>query len=93
MRRVEELTSELDDQLEEFLSKLSEVDSCVLGYHFPFYRDMLLGIEVGEPFYLGLFEEDEIVAVLPGFIKTSELGKVYSSLPFFGPNSGVLCKS
>ncbi len=91
MKRVEKLIDDYDDKLEDFLNKLSEIDPCVLGYHYPFYRKMLKRIGLGESFYLGLFEGDKILAVLPGFIKTSDLGKVYSSLPFFGPNSGVLC--
>tara|TARA_B110000971_G_scaffold21661_1_gene19631 strand:- start:4715 stop:5749 length:1035 start_codon:yes stop_codon:yes gene_type:complete len=91
MRKIEILSKKFDSKLEMFLTDLSHYSTCVLGYHYPFYRDMLEHIGVGEPYSIGLFEDDEIVAYLPGFIKSSELGKVYSSLPFFGPNAGVLC--
>lgn len=87
------LEDEFDSKISEFLDDLSETDNCVLGYHYPFYRKMLREIEIGKPHYIGLFEDDHLVALLPGFIKSSKLGKVYSSLPFFGPNAGVLCES
>ena len=62
----------------------------VLAYHYPLYRDMLLEIGVGKAAYLGAFEGDRMVGALPGFLKETELGTCYSSLPYFGPNAGVV---
>jgi len=93
MLKINTLEDEFDSDINQFLDGLSKSDNCVLGYHYPFYRDMLRKIAIGEPYYIGLYEEDHLVALLPGFIKSTELGKVYSSLPFFGPNAGVLCQS
>jgi hypothetical protein len=93
MMYVSILNRESDTELIFFLDELSKVENSVLGYHYPFYRDMLENINIGIPFYLGLYENDKITAVLPGFFKESSAGKVYSSLPFFGPNSGILCLS
>ena len=93
MKKIEVLNHHQDEQLVAFLDELSKSENAVLGYHYPFYRDMLVSIEIGEPFYLGLFENEKIIAFLPGFIKKSIEGNVYSSLPFFGPNAGILTLS
>lgn len=63
----------------------------MLGYHYPFYRDILVEIGVGHPFYLIAREKKKIVGVLPAFRRNTLSGAVYNSLPFFGPNAGVLC--
>ncbi len=86
------LEKENDNSLVAFLNDLGEKHEQVLGYHYPFYRDMLNSIGVGEPYYIALKNsEDSILAVLPGFIKHQKEGSVYSSMPFFGANGGVLC--
>lgn len=77
--------------LVQFLDTLSLNNYSVLGYHYPFYQKMLEEIEIGQPFYLGYFEDENLCGVLPGFIKSTSLGSVYCSSPFFGPNSGILC--
>src|SRR4051812_34188191 len=74
-----------------FLDRLSGKNPAVLGYHYPFYRDMLVSAGIGEPLYYGAWAGPELVGVLPGFIKKSPAGLAYCSLPFFGPNAGVLC--
>ncbi|MBN1269871.1 MAG: GNAT family N-acetyltransferase [Kiritimatiellae bacterium] len=55
------------------------------------YRDMLVLAGVGQPCYLGARSDGQLVGLLPAFSFTSEAGTVFSSLPFFGPNAGVLC--
>jgi hypothetical protein len=80
-----------DKELIPFLNRLGEKYEQVLGYHYPFYRDMLEHIDVGTALYVGIKNNaGTIQAVLPGFIKTQKEGSVYSSLPFFGPNGGPL---
>jgi hypothetical protein len=81
--------NKLDDDIYE--SFLNADHSSVLGYHYPFYRDILQSCRIGEPYYVGLFKNESLVAVLPGFIKNTEAGSVYCSMPFFGPNAGIIC--
>lgn len=85
------LNKEDDNLYVEFLNSLSKTNPSVLAYHYPFYRDILTNCSIGEPFYVGLYKNTELIAVLPGFIKQTSLGTVYNSMPFFGPNAGVLC--
>lgn len=83
-----------DTQLILFLNKLGNTSEQVLGYHYPFYREMLGKTGVGSPLYVGIKDTTgNILALLPGFIKTQPEGTVYSSLPFFGPNGGLLLDS
>lgn len=86
------LLSEInDDELIRFLDRIGSANPSVLGYHYPAYRRMLETIEVGNPMYIAARDEQgDLCAVLPGFLKTQDAGSVYSSLPFFGPNAGVL---
>jgi hypothetical protein len=84
---------EENESLDQFLDLLSEKTFSVLGYHYSFYQKMLEEIEIGESYYLGYFQDGNLCAVLPGFTKSTDLGSVYSSMPFFGPNSGVLCEN
>lgn len=84
---------EKNDELifEEFLKKTGKTNMLVLAYHYPFYRDIMVEMNLGVPYYIGYKNAtDELIAVLPGFVKTANIGSVYSSLPFFGPNGGVL---
>jgi len=76
-----------------FLDQLGKSNPSVLGYYYPFYRDLLTHIGVGEPLYLGAFVNNDLVGLLPGFLKRSDLGITYCSLPFFGPNAGVVCRN
>jgi hypothetical protein len=85
------LSNKDDKEVVEFLNKIGRGNPSILGYHYPNYRDMLEKIGVGEPLYIGLRNQNEkLVALLPGFLKTQAIGTVYSSLPFFGPNAGIL---
>ena len=60
-----------DKDVIAFLNKLALINESVLGYHYPFYKNILESIGIGEPLYAGLIDEtDTICAILPGFIKT-----------------------
>lgn len=85
---VRRLESADDGEYEGFLNNLR--CPCVLGYHYPFYRDILARMEIGQPVYLGAFLRGELVGALPGFLRTTDIGSVYCSMPFFGPNAGVI---
>jgi hypothetical protein len=65
-------------------------DRSILAYHFPIYRDMLESLDIGTPLYFGAFVNEELVGYIPGFLKETEIGSAYTSLPFFGPNAGIL---
>ena len=76
----------------DFLISVSKENESVLGYHFPFYLQMLENTGVGR-FYGVILKDDkteQIFGFVPGFLKSSEIGSVYSSMPFFGPNAGLL---
>jgi hypothetical protein len=88
---IVELAAEHDAELSEFLDRLSAASPSVLGYHYPAYRDMLADAGVGTPVYLAARRQGELTAVLPAFMRRAPEGTVFSSLPFFGPNAGVLC--
>ncbi len=74
----------------DFINQVSKLSPSVLGYHYSFYKKTLEICRVGEAYYLGLYSDNKLRAILPGFIKKSDLGVVYSSMPFFGPNAGIL---
>lgn len=85
---VEELATIQDGEVEAFLDELSRQSSSVLGYHYPFYRDILVELDVGKPVYLGARVGGELVGMLPTFVRESEIGVVYCSLPFFWTKCG-----
>jgi hypothetical protein len=87
---VEQLSSRNEDELISFLNTLGRTTPSILGYHYPFYRDMLVEIGVGQPVYLGARLNGRLVGLLPAFARRSAAGVVCSSLPYFGPNAGVL---
>src|SRR5262249_11014148 len=86
---IKELSA-CDEEIVSFLNSLGRVTPSVLGYHYPFYRDMLVEIGIGQPIYLGARLNDTLIGLLPAFKMDSTAGVVYASLPFFGPNAGVL---
>lgn len=90
---VEELSPRNDDELIRFLNSLGHVTPSVLGYHYPFYRNLLVEIGIGQPVYLAVRLNGELAGFLPAFTRETVEGRVYSSLPYFGPNSGVLCSN
>jgi Acetyltransferase (GNAT) domain len=89
---VVELTREHDEEVSSFLDTLSKESGSVLAYHYPFYRDVLKDMGIGAPMYLGARRAGELCGYLPAFVKRSGENAVVSSLPFFGPNAGVLCR-
>lgn len=85
------LTAEDDVELTAFLDETAATNPSILGYHYPVYREMLNELTLGESLYVGLKDSSgKLIAMLPGFLKNSIEGSVYSSLPFFGPNAAVL---
>jgi len=90
--RIEILDRSNDQDYSSMLDELGARGSQVLAYHYPFYRDILTSIGVGTPLYLGAYHDSRLVGVLPGFLKTSEIGTCFCSMPFFGPNAGVICR-
>ncbi len=85
------LTAEDDPAYVQFLDKLSSQCDHVLGYHYPFYRDIIQQCGIGTPCFIGAFVRNELLAVVPGFVKSTKIGTCYCSMPFFGPNAGVMC--
>lgn len=88
---IEELTAVHDAEVEEFLNRLSLESPAVLAYHYPFYRDMLVESGVGRPLFLGARLGADLVGLLPALVRETEVGTAICSLPFFGPNAGVIC--
>jgi len=91
--QVVNLSSDDDAELTGFLDAVAQESGSVLAYHYPFYRDMLEKLGVGRPIYLGLRRSGKLCGYMPAFQKHSASGSVVCSLPFFGPNAGVLCAS
>ena len=90
--QVESLNKPLAQEIEAFLDELAQRNHSVLGYHYPFYLHMLELSGIGEALaFVARNDEGHIVGYMPSLTKSSALGKVISSMPFFGPNAGVLC--
>ncbi len=92
---IERLTNKNRDELRNFLDSVGRTASgaMVLGYHYPENIDMLL--EVLQPgaemcFFGARDDKGALVGVLPGIFKRSGELSCYNSLPFFGPNAGVI---
>jgi hypothetical protein len=79
------------DEYQKFILITSKLVPNVLAYHYSFYIDILSSNNIGEQYIVGFYNDDILRAVLPGFIKKSDLGVVYSSMPFFGPNASIIC--
>jgi hypothetical protein len=88
---IRDLGRDYDCEVVRFLDHLGQSDPCVLAYHYPFYRDMLVALQIGCPEYLGAYAKGSLVGFLPVFRKDSSIGTVHSSLPHFAGNGGVLC--
>lgn len=54
------------------------------------YRKTLIDAGAGDPRYLCAWEQQELRAVLPGFVKSSALGRVYNSLPLVQSPGGIV---
>ncbi len=88
--KVTELSKDDDPALTTFLDSLAQSSASVLGYHYPFYRDMLVSLGLGDPLYLGVYDGAQLVGILPSMVRRSAHGLAINSLPFFGPNAGAL---
>ena len=93
--RIERLEPRHDAEYRRFLDGLGATPSgaMVLGYHYPENRDMLRRVlgPGSEPCSFGAWSEaGELLAALPGMLHRSQGRSCYNSLPFFGPNAGVL---
>jgi hypothetical protein len=90
--KAESMNKQVAQDVEAFLDELALSNHSVLGYHYPFYLHMLELIGIGEAIaFIARNDSGMVVGYMPTMVKESELGKVISSLPFFGPNAGVLC--
>lgn len=86
-----ELNDSLAAEVAAFLESLAKSNHSVLGYHYPFYLEMLRHVGVGQPLvFIARDSSGEIVGYMPALVKSAEMGCVISSLPFFGPNAGIL---
>ncbi len=88
---VRQLTPADDLLLASFLNDLGKTNPSVLGYHYPVYRNMLEHCGVGISVSLGCFLNNALVGYMPAFLKKSGNESTFSSMPFFGPNAGVIC--
>ena len=81
------LTSGLEQDYEQLLQ-----ESTVSKFnHSLRYRSFLKEIlSTSEDRYLCAFEEGQLLAVLPVFIKQGPLGAVVNSLPFYGSHGGIV---
>jgi hypothetical protein len=97
---VELLTPELEAAYLRFWESASASNQSVQAYHHLAFRDVVLP-ELGDlsaPRYWVIVDRSNssqpaILAALPCFIKNSEYGSAYCSLPYFGPNAGVIVSS
>ena len=98
--RVSLLQPDMETAYSEFWERLSAGQESVLAYHHLAYRDLLqacLGSDASPRYWIVQDQHGDrakdypIVAALPCFVKQSNVGPTYCSLPFFGPNAGVLC--
>lgn len=91
---VKLLSSELESSYNKFWENLSKGDESILAYYHIEYRDVLqacMGSDTSSRYWIVLKEDNNIVAALPCFTKKSDIGLAYCSLPFFGPNAGIIC--
>ena len=98
--RVSLLQPDMETAYSEFWERLSAGQESVLAYHHLAYRDLLqacLGPDASPRYWIVQDQHGDrakdypIVEALPCFVKQSNVGPTYCSLPFFGPNAGVLC--
>ena len=93
---IQPLSVGMENELSEFLNSLANKTQApsVLGYHYPAYLNMLrqiLGSGTSDcSFVAKCPRSGAIRGFLPGLIHQSGGRSCYNSLPFFGPNVGVL---
>jgi hypothetical protein len=93
---VELLDTPHDAELTVFLDALGRTPTgyLVLGYHYPENREMLKRVIPGSQacWFAARGSSGEIEAVLPGMFTAAGGLACYNSLPFFGPNVGILAR-
>lgn len=93
---IQPLHHGMEAELTDFLNSLGKTSQApsVLGYHYPAYLEMLqhvLGSDtINCSFIARCPQTDAIRGFLPGLIHQFSGRSCYNSLPFFGPNAGVL---
>lgn len=93
---IQPLHPGMEAELTDFLNSLATTSHApsVLGYHYPAYLQMLqqvLGSGTSNCSFIARCPRNAAIrGFLPGLIHQSSGGCCYNSLPFFGPNAGVL---
>ena len=88
--KIKTLKDSDDELYEKFI--IEHNDS--MFYHSLKYKKMLLSIlKDTMALYLGAFDKEKLVGVLPSISKESIYGCVINSLPFYGSNGGLLTLS
>ena len=83
------LNKENEHHYEKFINGLSHA----MFYHSLLFRDFLKKIlSNSTDIYLLVYENNELIAIVPNFIKHGPLGSVMNSLPFFGSHGGLISK-
>jgi hypothetical protein len=95
--KIESFSPAVEAELISFLNTVgtSNRGFSVLGYHYPSYLRMLQHV-LGPgttccSFIARCPRTSAIRGFLPGMLRTINGQACYNSLPFFGPNAGVLC--
>ena len=84
---IKDLCLESEKQYSQFLKKIPHT----LLYHSIKYRNFLNQVLVNaRSRYLLAYDDGNIVAAIPAFIKKGPFGTVINSLPFYGSNGSIL---
>ena len=83
---IKSLTTDLYSQYNDFLLRYEGA----LLYYSVKYKEFLKDLLKCEEDYLLAVEGDNIVGILPLMYIEGKFGKVYNSLPFYGPNGGII---
>lgn len=84
---IEELTTDTEERYDELLCRVPKS----LLYHSLRYRNFLRSILGGsKDRYLLAFEDGDLVAAMPAFVKQGPYGAVVNSLPFYGSNGSII---
>ena len=82
-----ELISTIEQQpYKEFLDKIPNVTFFHSFNHINYLKDILKI----EPNFFVTYDKNEIIGILPFFMKKTSAGKIINSLPFFGSYGGII---
>lgn len=88
--KVKLLTKELEKKYEQFIN----YSPSSLLYHSLKYRNFLLQfLKNSKDYYFLAFIEDDLVGILPTFLKAGKYGNVINSLPFYGSHGSIITKN